>query len=329
LSSSLNGSARRAYDPFASAPEPGVTTIELADTARGRRFPCEIWYPSRVGGRDATALSGTYPLIVFSHHSGGGRLASSFLCEHLAGHGYVVAALDHSEVVAGDLHAVAGESEQRRTARIRAWIESRVPDLRFLIDRLLEACELPVHIAGEAVGAVGHSFGGWTVLEAAVRDRRIASIVALAPAGGAHVRSGILPVRASLEWGRDVPVLYVAAENDVSVPLESVMDLYRRTIGTKSMVVLARADHLHFVNDVETRHEAVRTMAFSPELAWLNDSMRPISELISGSEAHRFVRGYTLAHFDATIRGISEAAMLWEKLAESGRGAHIRADARP
>jgi dienelactone hydrolase len=291
--------------------------MELADAARGRRFPCEVWYPSRVGGRGATALSGTYPLIVFSHYSGGGRHASSFLCEHLAGNGYVVAALDHSEVVASELHAVAGETAHHRAARMRAWVESRVPDLRFLIDSMIGAGQLPAHIAQDAIGAAGHSFGGWTVLEAAAVDRRIKSIVALAPAGGAHARPGILPVHASLAWGRDVPVLYVAAENDVSIPLESVMELYRRTTGTKSMVVLARADHLHFVNDVETRHEAVRTMAFPPDLAWLNDSMRPINELISGAEAHRFVRGYTLAHFDATLKGISEAAMLWEKLASS------------
>jgi dienelactone hydrolase len=276
-----------------------------------------MWYPSRVGGRDATALSGSYPLIVFSHYSGGGRRASSFLCEHLAGHGYVVAALDHSEVVASELQAAAGETPQRRASRIAALIESRVPDLRFLLDSLFAAKQLPAHLADETVGAVGHSFGGWTVLEAAVGDRRIGSVVALAPAGGAPARPGILPVRATLGWQRDVPVLYVAAENDVSIPLESVTELYRRTAGTKSMVVLARADHLHFVDDVETRHEAVRTMAFSPELAWINDSMRPISELITGSEAHRFVRGYTLAHFDASLKGISEAAMLWKKLSES------------
>ncbi|MBV8149149.1 MAG: dienelactone hydrolase family protein [Candidatus Eremiobacteraeota bacterium] len=317
MNSSINRSTKRTYDPFASGAEPGVATIELFDTARGRRFPCELWYPSRVGGRDAKAQPGSHPLIAFSHYSGAGRRASSFLCEHLAAHGYVVAALDHSEVVSNELQPATGESAQRRAQRIHEVIESRVPDLRFLLDHLLSSEQLPAHIAGDLVGAVGHSFGGWTVLEAAVQDRRIGSIVALAPAGGAHARPGILPVRASLQWQRDVPVLYLAAENDVSIPLESVMELYRRTTGTKSMVVLARADHLHFVDDVETRHEAVRTMALSPELAWLNNAMRPIGELLSGSEAHRFVRGYTLAHFDATLRGISEAIMLWKKLAES------------
>lgn len=38
------------------------------------------------------------PLIVFSHYSGGHRRSATFLCTHLASHGYVVAVLDHSEV---------------------------------------------------------------------------------------------------------------------------------------------------------------------------------------------------------------------------------------
>jgi hypothetical protein len=35
--------------------------------------------------------------------------------------------------------------------------------------------------------------------------------------------------------------------------------------------------------------------------------MLPIAELSSGEQAHRFVRGLTLAHFDATLRQINTA----------------------
>jgi hypothetical protein len=35
--------------------------------------------------------------------------------------------------------------------------------------------------------------------------------------------------------------------------------------------------------------------------------MRPIAELSSGEQAHTFVRGLTLAHFDATLRQIEAA----------------------
>ena len=222
----------------------------------------------------------------------------------------MVGAIDHSEVVARELHAASGEDKDARSARIRRWIEARVPDLRFLLDRLLGGDRLPVRVAGETAGAVGHSFGGWTVLEAAVTDDRIASVVALAPAGGGDPRPGILPVTATLRWQRDVPVLYVAAENDASISLESVAALRRRTAGAR-MIVLANADHLHFVDDVELRHEAVRGMTLGPELAWLKNAMRPIGELLPGAQAHRLVRGYALAHFDATLKARPEAAAFW------------------
>ena len=313
------------YDPFASARPPGVTTIDLIDARRERRFPCELWYPSESGGRDAQGFPGTYPLVVFSHYSGGNRRASSFLCEHLAARGYVVAAIDHSEVVARELRAAAGEDEAARAVRIRGWIEARVPDLRLLLDHLLGSGRLPVRVAGNAVGAVGHSFGGWTVLEAAVTDDRIASIVALAPAGGGNPRPGILPVTASLRWQRDLPVLYVAAKNDSSISLESIEELRRRTASAR-MVVLTDADHLHFVDDVELRHEGVRVMTLGPELAWLKNAMRPIGELLPGAQAHRLVRGYALAHFDATLKALPEAAAFWNLFeGECGnRGKEIR-----
>src|SRR5262249_817681 len=35
------------YDPFVRGPFPaGVQTFELHDAARGRTFPCEVWYPA-------------------------------------------------------------------------------------------------------------------------------------------------------------------------------------------------------------------------------------------------------------------------------------------
>ena len=80
------------YDPFLQGPFPvNVRTFDALDKARNRVFPCEVWSPA-----DAV----NYPLILYSHHSGGHRRAATFLCTHLCSHGYVVAALDHSEVVA-------------------------------------------------------------------------------------------------------------------------------------------------------------------------------------------------------------------------------------
>src|SRR5713101_1984604 len=108
-----------AYDPFIRGPFPvGVRTGQAIDTTRqDRPLPCEVWYPAAVqyagqdvaaatqdtfpvlpdvppvrqaAVRDAVAHPGVYPLIAFSHSSGGHRRQSTFLCTHLASHGYMV-----------------------------------------------------------------------------------------------------------------------------------------------------------------------------------------------------------------------------------------------
>src|SRR5205085_7137056 len=126
---------------------------------------------------------------------------------------------------------------------------------------------------------------------------------ALAPGGSSHPRPGILPLTLTFNWGRDVPALYLAAEDDTPIPPEGVVELFDRTPASKRMFILRRADHQHFVDDVEGEHEALRAMTLPGEAAWIPAAMRPMTELCSGEQAHLFVRGLTLAHLDATLHG--------------------------
>lgn len=325
------------YDPFGRGRFPvGVRTIQALDTVRDRLFPCEIWYPaaaqhagqdiapgtqdfftvpssdtqrSQMAVRNAAARPGTYPLIIFSHPSGGHRRTATFLCTHLSSHGYVVAALDHSEVVAVELARRDGETDEQKTARVKAWIANRVPDIRFLLDHLLNgaAWDSETNFDPTQIGIVGHSFGGWTALAATDVESRIRAVVALAPGGSSQPKPGILRVKLTFTWGRDVPTLYLVAENDISLPLAGMYELFERTPATKQMVILRRADHLHFMDNVEEAHETVRKMQFTGELAWIPKEMRPIAELCSGEQAHLFVRGLTLCHLDAILRRQMEA----------------------
>jgi predicted dienelactone hydrolase len=57
----------------------------------------------------------------------------------LSSHGYVVAALDHSEIVAPEQTRREGEAGAQTAARVQAWIANRVPDIRYLLDHLLES----------------------------------------------------------------------------------------------------------------------------------------------------------------------------------------------
>ena len=315
------------YEPFAAGPFPvGVRTLFALDTARNRAFPCEIWYPAQTGGRgetrDAPPRVGTYPIVVFSHHSGGHRRTATFLCTHLAGHGYFVAALDHSEVVAKELSRRDGETSAERAARIEAVISSRVPDLRFLIDHLLGADGVVDGIDAARIGLVGHSFGGWTVLAAPEVDPRVRAVVAMAPGGSSKPRPGILPLNLTFDWGRDVPAMFLAGELDVPIPLAGIYELFDRTPSSKCIFVLRRADHQHFVDDVEVAHEAARTATFPAEAAWIPAAMRPMAELNSGEEAHLFVRGLTLAHLDATLRQLDPAERFLAGDVEAELAAH-------
>jgi predicted dienelactone hydrolase len=318
------------YDPFAPGRLPvGVRTVMAPDPARGRLFPCEIWYPALAGDagppagpdpqRDAAARHGAFPLVVFSHYSGGNRRSSVFLCAHLASHGYVVAALDHSEVVAAELAPRAGETATERAVRIDAIIASRVPDVRFLLDYLAgrQAATGPAAAAGrgaadigldaDRIGLVGHSFGGWTALAAPETEPRMRAVVALAPGGSANPRPGVLPLKLTFAWDREVPVMFLAAADDVPIPLDGVRELFGRAPAPKRMFILRRADHQHFVDDVEGEHEAMRAMTFPGEAAWIPAAMQPITQLCPAEQAHVFVRGLTLGHLDASLLRLTAA----------------------
>ena len=272
------------YDPFVPGPSAvGVRTLEIQDRDRGRVFPCEIWYPaanprpssSPAGGRgeerDAPARPGEHPLTIFSHFSVGGRRTATYLTTHLASHGYAVAAMDHSEVVAPGLGPRSGESAAGRARRIDAVIASRVPDVRVLLSALTG----PSPVAGldgigldpELIAVAGHSFGGWTALAAPESEPRVRAVVAFAPGGSSRPVPGVLPLTLAFGWERVVPLLILTGDRDVPVPLDGVQEIFGRAPEPKRMFVLRRADHEHFADDVEGRHEALRAMTLPGEAA--------------------------------------------------------------
>ena len=314
-----------AYDPFRAGPSAvGVRTGHLTDGVRGRQFPCDIWYPAGHVGQPL-------PLVVFSHLSGGSRRSSTFLCTHLATHGYAVAALDHSEVVAPELAPAPGESASARAARAAAIVASRVPDVRFLLSELLDDGQDrdgddlrfdEFSFDRRRVAVVGHSFGGWTALAAPESESRVAAVVALAPGGSSRPRPGILAVEVSFAWGREVPTLFLAGDEDVMTPLEEIAELFDRAPAPKRMFVVEGADHLHFVDDVERAHEELRQSTLPGEAAWIPAAMRPLADLCPPEQAHEIVRGLTLAHLDATLRNDHAARDFLERYeTDGGRGA--------
>lgn len=327
----------KTYDPFVRGRFPvGVRTLELFDDHRGRRFPCEIWYPAaadfasqdlapdsrdhfkvpsvdsprnQLAVRDAAGWPDTFPLIAFSHGSArGARRMATFVCTHLSSHGYVVAALDHSEIIAPVMPR-NGETKEEKLARAQAVIANRVPDMLFLIRSVVNGTgwKWASLVDPERVGLVGYSLGGWTVLATGEVEPLIQAVVAIAPAGSSKPKPGIAPVKLNFEWSRDIPTLYLAAQDDVMTPLSGVAELFTRTPATKQMVVLRNADHAHFLDEGAQEHEMARSMAWPGDLAWIPKEMRPITELCPVEHAHLLVRGLTVSHMDAILKQRDDA----------------------
>ncbi len=333
-----------AYDPFERGTLPvGVRTFNWSDPSRdGRLSTVEAWYPATEAhrGQDlaeatrdtyelipgfppgwqdavraAAPRAGRYPLVLFSHGFGAHRRQSTFLCTHLASHGYVVAAMDHAgntifETVQMMMQAQMGGAAPDPGAILSEIIPQRPADVSFVLDQVLAGADgLPEVDAGR-VGMSGHSFGGWTTLMVAGREPRVRAALALAPAGGWTPLPGEPLQRAlDLKWDREVPTLFLAAESDTILPLRGVRELYDRTISPKRMVILDNADHMHFCDQMEQIHELFRMMP-PPIFDQVASSIKPIGELCAPDGAYAYVRGLGLAHMDAHLRGDESAARL-------------------
>jgi predicted dienelactone hydrolase len=173
------------YDPFVSGRfTVAERTLQVFDSIRDRSFPGNVWHP--------TEPAETCPVILLSHSSGGtGPRDYTFLANHLASHGYIVARLCHSERVAPELALREAKTPEQLASRVEDIIASRVPDIRVLLDHVLSEAR----IEPAPVGIVGHSFGGWTALASPDVLNQIEAVVALAPAGSSKPRPGILPAK--------------------------------------------------------------------------------------------------------------------------------------
>ena len=134
--------------------------------------PCS----SNIG--DAEMAAGRFPVVLFSHGFGGHRRQSTFLCTHLASHGYVVVAMDHTgntviDMAQMTLQVMMGEPMPEPGPMIAELITARPLDAIFVLDSLF-AGKLgidPASLDADRVGMAGHSFGGWTTLKVAVTER--------------------------------------------------------------------------------------------------------------------------------------------------------------
>ncbi|MBA3546033.1 MAG: dienelactone hydrolase family protein [Nannocystis sp.] len=157
------------------------------------------------------AAGGPWPLLVFSHCHSCTRFSSFSIAEHLASHGFVVAAPDHAGNTLFD--ELAGNS----AALGEDFLKIRRADLGAVLDAMLDPQSpvVPASLRGQSdparVGAFGHSFGAATVGRLAQEDPRMRAAMPIA----APIENPFFPGNKVTDI--HVPLLSILAEEDNSI----------------------------------------------------------------------------------------------------------------
>ncbi|MBD2409687.1 dienelactone hydrolase [Nostoc calcicola FACHB-389] len=135
-----------------------ILKLDLNDQKHNRKIPVDVYW--------STAATPDKPVIVFSHGFGSVRTDLRYLAEHLASHGYVVAALEHPGSNATNVDsALQGKN---RVVKPEEFLR-RPQDISFVLDELEKLNQtannpLAGKLATQNAMVVGYSFGGGTAL---------------------------------------------------------------------------------------------------------------------------------------------------------------------
>lgn len=261
------------------------TELILRDRSRNvlRIIPTDIYLPQ--------GTAPPFPLIVISHGIASDRSSFAYLAEHLASHGFAVAVLEHpgsnAERVRRYLTGLAGPLEAEEFI-------NRPLDIKFLLDELERREKSDPDLQGlnfEQVGAMGHSFGGYTVLslagakinfdqlqqdcspnissfnlslflqcqvtqlevkDYALQDDRIKAVLAINPVSSSIFgESEISQIR--------VPVMLVANSQDIATPIvsEQVRPFTWLTTPNKYLVLIENATHFSAIAQIDPENNVL------------------------------------------------------------------------
>ena len=172
-------------------------------------------------GFDQASAAGPFPMVVYSHGSGGLRFIHSDYTETLASHGYVVVAPDHAGNTA--VERVLGNADP---SDVIAY--NRPLDVTAVIDGALADRSVSPLVDAESIAVTGHSFGGFTTYAVAAGtdnpngvtpvDPRVDALIPLAPAVGDGGDDGLLSDAdlASIE----LPTLIIVGTDDSTTPVD-------------------------------------------------------------------------------------------------------------
>lgn len=328
-----------APDPSTWGPFPvGVRTFEV-DASMGnedRSLLVEVWYPAVEAAREmpkvtygpedlltAEALellsteleaeiateavrdvelafdTGPYPLVFFSHGSGGIRMQSTYLTVALASHGYVVVAPGHTGNTLSDI-VIEGDLTNES---LLASLGHRTGDLDVVLESLKAGAvpEVSDAIDFETIGVCGHSFGALTSIRWLGRGADVDAVVAQAPPSFDILWIGMSAKLSAF----DVPTMLQVGGADLTTPVEDADSVWEQMSPPRSRLDLGTAGHFTFSDLCGVDTDAILDSVDLGLADALDDGCLP--DNIDPDEAATVIRNFTIGHFNATLRG-SEAS---------------------
>jgi len=329
--------AKTIFAQLKTANAVGQQTFFFEDASRNRKLTTEVWYPTSdsfvaeeirenpfyrlATKRDATLQPGKFPVILFSHGTGGGRLTVEWLCAGLASHGYIVVAVDHF-----------GNTFDNPIPEEFVKIWNRPQDISYVLTQVLKSDAFSRSIDADRIGAAGFSLGGFTSVALAggkmdldglirylqtpegkseidipempglismfdkpeikesfkkapsLTDPRIKCVFVMAPAVG-----NAFPDKASISKV-NIPVYIVGAQEDKIAPVKNNAQRYSQLISQSKITIIPDAGHYVFLNEAKDGLKQQAPVFFSD------------SPVVNRKDIHEKTLLIAVKHFDACFK---------------------------
>ncbi len=266
--------------------------------------------------RDAPPASGErFPLVIVSHGYPGSRLFLTYLTENLASKGYVVAAIDHTDSVFGEIRG------------FQSTLLNRSRDQLFTMDALAALSEHPGHFLNAILdpskaAIIGYSMGGYGALASAGAGYSAKSAAARMVPGGyfdewtagnpkfaARHHENLKAVVAIAPWGAQppynswdeaglagirIPSLFIAGDqDDVSDFAKGIRPAFDKAVNSERCL-LVYENARHNVGGNPPPAEALSTFTtreFFDEPVWRKDRITAINQHFITAFLNLYLKG--------------------------------------
>ena len=243
---------------------------------------------------DIRADDGPFPIVMFSHGSGGIRMQSTHLVVPLASHGYVVVAPDHYGNTLSDI-LLDGDLT---TDSLLESLGDRTLDLDFVVEHLQDGGEPEISDVADfdRMGVAGHSFGALTTVRWIGKGADVKAAVAQAPPPFDIVWLGIPGELAEF----DVPLQLHVGGMDLTTPPADADSVWAQMSAPGSRMDLADAGHFTFsdicgIDAAGILEAADLGLASALEDGCTEDNTEP-------EAAFEVIRNFAIGHFNVHLR---------------------------